>query len=123
MAEAGEVEVFRITPQVGKCYQHVEATRDDYIQGKRRYFSTNTPRYVGVFLRHEQYGQRNGADHYDFFDDNGTENKVTYSYEGMTCFIEVPCPNGGGMRKSGMRKRSKSTRRTRRKLKTRKNRK
>ena len=29
MARAGEIEVFRINPEVGKCYKHVEATRND----------------------------------------------------------------------------------------------
>jgi hypothetical protein len=119
MAQAGEVEVFRITPQVGKCYEHIEATRVEYV-GKKgdlqsKYYSKNQPAYVGKFLRMETYGERDGSDTYAYFDDNGKKNTVKYSYEGMTCFTEVECKSGGGMRK-----RSKSTRR---KLKTRKNRK
>jgi hypothetical protein len=121
MAQAGEVEVFRITPEVGKCYEHIEATRTLNIRGgDRKYYSENQPAYVGKFLRHERYGAGNGMETFAFFDDNGKENKVEYSFEGNTCFIEVKCKSGGGMRKSGMRKRS---RKSRRKLKTRKNRK
>jgi hypothetical protein len=118
MARANEVEVFRITPEVGKCYEHIEATRSEYIGGtKHRYFSENPSTYVGKFLRSEQYGQGDGADSYAIFDNNnnGKENKVKYSYEGYTCFKEVACKSGGGMRKR--------SRRTRRKLKTRKHRK
>jgi hypothetical protein len=121
MAQAGEVEVFRITPQVDKCYEHIEATRSVYIGGgKYTYFSKNEPKYVGKFIIQKSHGDRNGAKYYDYFDDNGKENVVQYSYEGLTCFTEVKCKTGGGMRKSGIRKRS---RRARRKLKTRKNRK
>jgi len=116
MAKAGEVEVFRINPEVDKCYEHIEATRSESAGGwQRRYFSENQPIYVGKFLRSEQHGAGNGASHYAFFDDNGKENKIQYSYEGRTCFKEVACRPGGGMRKR--------SRRTRRKLKTRKNRK
>jgi len=116
MAKAGEIEVFRMDPQVGKCYEHIEATRSVYVgQGNYRYFSENQPTYVGKFLRKEQFGQGNLAEYYSFFDNNGKENKIEYSYEGYTCFKEVACRPGGGMRKR--------SRRTRRKLKTRKHRK
>lgn len=92
MARPGEIEVFRITPQVEKCYQHVEATRSQYLGGgKRRYFSTNQPRYVGKFVRTERTGWGDGGVVTDIFNDNGKENRVEYSYEGNTCFIEVPC--------------------------------
>ena len=122
MAQAGEVEVFRITPEVGKCYEHIEATRS--VEAKQgpdhRYFSTKQRSYVGKFVKNVKEGSGNGIEHFAIFDDNGKENKIQYSYKGFTCFIEVECKTGGGKRKTGMRKRS---RRTRRKLKTRKHRK
>ena len=116
MGKASEIEVFRITPEVGKCYEHIEATRSEYMgQGKHRYFSENSPRYVGKFTREVRMGSGDGQTVEAFFDDNGSENSVNYSYEGYTCFIEVQCKNSGGMRKR--------SRKTRRKLKTRKHRK
>lgn len=98
MAAAGELEVFRITPEIGKCYKHVEATRSVWVDGPapnrrrfRRYFSTKEPRYVGKFVSTHQQGSGDGAHTWDFFDDNGKVNRVDYSYEGNTCFIEVSC--------------------------------
>jgi hypothetical protein len=86
-AREGEFEVFQLSPEVGKCYEHIEATRKEYIgDGKSRYFTTNTPRYVGKFIRQERYGSGDGQEVTDIFD-NGS---VEYSY-GYTCFIEVPC--------------------------------
>ena len=89
---AGETEVFRIIPEVGKCYQHIEATRSVYIgNANHRYFSTNKPRYVGKFIRQVRQGWGDGMDVTDIFNDGINENRVEYSYEGFTCFIEVPC--------------------------------
>jgi len=31
MAQQGEIEVFRITPEEGNCYEHIKATRSQYI--------------------------------------------------------------------------------------------
>ena len=87
MANEGEIEVFRISPEVGKCYEHIEATREEYFgHGKFRYFTTNTPRYVGKFIRQERKGHGDGVEVTGIFD-NG---RVNYSY-GFTCFTEVPC--------------------------------
>jgi hypothetical protein len=88
MAKEGEIEVFQITPEVDKCYEHVEATRLEIIvPGKFRYFTTNQPRYVGKFIRKELHGSGDGQESINIFD-NG---RVNYSYEGYTCFNEVPC--------------------------------
>ena len=115
MAMAGEIEVFSKSPEVGKCYKHVEATRSQFINGTRHlYFSGNDPKYVGKFIREKRWGGGGEQIRY-IFDDNGTENIVDDSYEGNTCFIEVECKNIGGMRKR--------SRKIRRKLKTRKHRK
>ncbi len=94
MARPGEIEVFRITPRVGLCYQHVEATRSVYLgRGEHKYFSINEPRYVGKFVREVRTGWGDGGSTTAIFDDNGKENRVEYSYEGNTCFIEIPCIN------------------------------
>jgi len=134
MAKAGEVEVFRITPEVGKCYEHIEATRTDPNAGRfTSYFSTNQPTYVGKYIHSYSKGELieeieipgghgrtrreivERATTYDVFDDNGKETRIKYSEEGNTCFIEVPCKTQGGMRKH--------FKNTRRKLKIRKHRK
>ena len=118
MAQSGEIEVFRISPEEGKCYEHIEATRLQYIgAGKSRYFSSNQPRYVGKFIRKER-GYGDGGKAWAIFNDNDRENRVEYSYEGNTCFTEVPCKLNKGA-KGG----SKKTRKSRKTKKSRKNRK
>jgi hypothetical protein len=88
----GRVEVFRQTPKVGKFYEYAECTEKigSYSNGNQRYFTTNPLRYVGEYIRHEQCGGGDGADHWAIFDDdNGKEIRIEYSYEGNTCFKEV----------------------------------
>ena len=89
----GETEVFAISPELGKCYKHAEATRKTGINPNEKFYSTNTPRFVGRFIREERYGYGDGGSYFAFFQDDstGAENSVEYSYEGNTCFIEVPC--------------------------------
>jgi len=107
MAQQGEIEVFRISPVEGKCYEHIEATRSQYIGGEnRRYFSRNAPRYVGKFIKTLRYGYGDGGSVIAVFQDGPTENKVDYSYEGNTCFIEVPCRDSRGGKRSKRSKRS-----------------
>jgi len=108
MARAGETEVFRISPQVGRCYQHVEATRSEYVGGgNHRYFSTNRPTYVGTHVRDERQGYGDGGSYTSIFNNNGREVHVDYSYAGFTCFIEVPCVVGGGGKSRKTRKLNK----------------
>ena len=118
MARAGEIEVFRINPEVGKCYEHVEATRNDNTDWANiRYFSTNEPRYVGEFVRAERQGYRNSSTYSCFFKIGRAENRVDYSYEG-TCFIEVPCMAPNAMHRGG-RHSTRSKRNKRKNTKTR----
>ena len=89
-----EIEVFRITPnpEINKCYEHAEATRVEGRFPNERYFTTNTPRYVGRFIKRVRQGFGDGGRITDYFEDNnGNEQTVDYSYEGKTCFREVPC--------------------------------
>jgi hypothetical protein len=84
-----EVEVFRISPIKEKYYETAEFTRKEGIWPKERYYTTNPPKYVGKFIKHLRFGDRDGATHIDIFDDNGKEIEVYYSYEGRTSFREV----------------------------------
>jgi len=85
-------EVFRLTPILGKCYMYAEATSRQGSYPTHKYFTTNELHYVGVFKEHLQYGYHDNAIHIGVFDNYGTEVRVNYSYEGNTCFIEVPTP-------------------------------
>ena len=92
MATPGEVEVFRLTPEVGKCYKHAEYTREIGRYPNARYFFMGQPRYVGKFVKELRYGgYGDGQTIIAVFNDNGVENRVNYSYEGRTSFVEVPC--------------------------------
>jgi len=93
--EEDEEEVFRdVDPIVGRCYDHVEATRREGIYPNIRYFAPTLNRVnVGRFIREERRGFGDSQQIYAIFaDNNGQERRVQYSYEGNTCFIEVPCP-------------------------------
>ena len=98
-AAAAEVEVFRITPTPGKCYEHAEYTRQEGRYPATRYYYSGQPRYVGKHIRDERRGFGNGGEYFSFFDDNGTVNRVDYSYEGHTSFREVPCRDDLTLRK------------------------
>jgi hypothetical protein len=91
MSKVGETEVFRITPDIGKCYMHAEHTRQSGSYPKERYFSNSKPNYVGQCIGTFRDGYGDGANSWSIFNDNGIENRVDYSYEGKTSFIEVPC--------------------------------
>ena len=53
------------------------------------YYSTNPIRYVGRFVKHIRYGYGDGGSCDAYFDNNGKEERVGYTYEGTTCFREV----------------------------------
>ena len=88
-----EIEVFRITPEVGeKCYEYAESTRSQGSRPNEKRFTNVQPRYVGRLIRFETGGWGDGGWRKDYFEDNnGIEQVVNYSYEGKTCFREVPC--------------------------------
>jgi hypothetical protein len=54
-------------------------------------FSNAEPNYVGKCIGTFRDGYGDGANSWSIFNDNGIENRVDYSYEGETSFIEVPC--------------------------------
>jgi len=89
----GETEVFFNRPEEGKCYEHAEATRKEWIDGRRRYFTTNMPKYVGKFVKQTHSGTSDGIEVHSYFKDSrtGETHEIAHSYEGNTCFREVPC--------------------------------
>jgi len=107
MAKARETEMFFIILEVGKCYEHAEATRKTYEgDGKYRYFTSSQPVYVGKFVRQTKEGERGGMKVNSFFNNQGNEVKIKYSDDGNTVFREVECKgNSGGRRKSKKQKR------------------
>lgn len=94
MSRPGETEVFFISLEKGKCYEHAEATRSEYVGGKWRYFTTNVPKYVGEYTKQRRSGSGDGMEVYSYFKDSrtGETHEIAHSYEGNTCFLEVPCP-------------------------------
>ena len=79
-------EVFRISPELGKCYETAEYTSRTGHYPNERYFTTNPVVYVGEFQRHVSSGYRDNASHADIFLLEGKEVIVHYTYEGTTCF-------------------------------------
>ncbi len=87
-----EIEVFRIMPKDGdKCYEYAESTRSEGKWPDQRRFTTNKLLYVGRLVKFVEGGYRDNSWRVDYFqDNNGKEHIVNYSYEGGTCFREVP---------------------------------
>tara|TARA_B100000902_G_C27032491_1_gene775172 strand:+ start:84 stop:494 length:411 start_codon:yes stop_codon:yes gene_type:complete len=120
MSMTDEIEVFRIKPKVRKCYKHAESTRmiwNEYPE-PNKYYTTNTPRFVGRFIRMEDEGTPGSTVKGEFKDDStGEKNTVVFSDD--TCFIEVPCGTadskcnimGGKKKRKSLKKKRKSKRR------------
>jgi hypothetical protein len=91
--EEDEEEVFRdVNPVVGRCYEHVEATRREGISPNIRYFAPSLNRvYLGRFVEERRNGFGDGQQIiFAIFVDNNDVYMVPYRRD--TCFIEVPCP-------------------------------
>ena len=85
-----EEVVFRISPQVNKAYETATYTRKTGIYPNLRYYTTNPVVYVGIMVKEVTYNHRDASWGYVLFSKNGVEEKVEYTYEGTTCFREVP---------------------------------
>lgn len=83
-----EYEVFRITPLPDKLYETATYTRKTGEYPNEQYFTTNTPKFVGKFIKHCQIGYGDGAIHYDIFEKDGHKVRVDYTYSGTTCYRE-----------------------------------
>lgn len=89
----GEYEVYRISPEVGKCYMTAERSRKEGRFPNERYYTNVKPRYVGEFKNRIRGGYGDNSSTTDYFHNDMTnkEEQVIYSYEGTTCFLEVDC--------------------------------
>jgi hypothetical protein len=81
MNKIEEIKVFRLKPQVGKYYKTTEYTRKEGIWPNEHYYSTKKIKYVGKFIKHEQYGWGDSMSCFDIFEDNGKNVVVQYTYE------------------------------------------
>jgi hypothetical protein len=77
-----EIQVFKITPIKDKNYFYAEATRKTGIE----YYTTNNLKYVGKYIGN--YRSDDGGRFWSIFKDGDIENRVDYSCEGKTCFVE-----------------------------------
>jgi len=87
-------EVWRPPLKPGSHYLHAEATEHRYGPPgtPKRYFTTNTLTYVGVFQSQIQIGYRDNEPAHYTFDNNGKKEVIKGTYEYNTCFVEVPTP-------------------------------
>jgi hypothetical protein len=98
-----EIQIYRLTPEKGKYYMYAEYTRSEGNWPHEKYYTTNSLRYVGEFKWNITTGYRDNASCIGIFHNNGEEDNVTYSqngiksyeqivnysYNGRTCFLEV----------------------------------
>ena len=86
-----EIEVFRLTPELGKYYETALLTRREGRFPDQKYYTIHTPQYVGKFMiqmRSGYYGD--GLQVVDIFEnEHGEKVNVYYTYEGTTAFREV----------------------------------
>jgi hypothetical protein len=91
--KSDETEVFRIVPVIdpNKFYEHAECSRRAGKWPNQRYYTKVAPRYVGNKTRFIQGGYGDNSWQTDYFvNEYGDEISVDYTYEGNTCFREVP---------------------------------
>ena len=83
-----EIEVFRLTPTKNKTYFYAEATRKTGTYPNIKYYTSNNLKYVGEYIQDYRTNTGDGGYFWAIFKDGDVENRVDYSYEGNTCFIE-----------------------------------
>ena len=88
--EKQEKQVFRISPQENKAYETAPYTRKIGKYPNEKYYTTNPLTYIGIMIKHVTFGHGDASYGYALFSKNGIEEKVEYTYEGTTCFREVP---------------------------------
>jgi len=88
--EEEEIEVFRLTPELNKYYETALLTRKEGKYPNEKYYTTNTLRYVGMFIVQMRLGFGDGTQVIDIFENQHNEKvNVYYTYEGTTAFREV----------------------------------
>ena len=95
-----------------KCYSTALYKKRTGRNPDEKYFTTNSLRYVGKYLRTETQGYSSTT---EIFNNKGKEEKVELDYEGHTCFVETPCKStlGGKRRMKKTRKQQKKRKGTR----------
>lgn len=85
-----EIEVFRLTPKLGKYYETVLLTRREGRFPDEKYYTIHTPQYVGKFVVQMRSGYGDGVQVVDIFEnEKGEKVNVYYTYEGTTAYREV----------------------------------
>ena len=111
-----ETEVFKYsTFKPNKCYAFALSTRTAGSWPNERFFTTHPLKYLGKYLRTETWGSNDGGGRAEIFEGG----RIEYNYEGTTCFVEVPCKQGGGKRKSKKSRRNAKSRKTQRRTRVR----
>ncbi len=85
------IEVFRLTPTVGKTYMAAIKTQKVYIKGvgSRYYIERENLIYMGKFVKGVKEGHGDGGKYYELYERDGEICRLDYDYEGMTCLLEV----------------------------------
>jgi len=85
-----EIEVFRLTPELGKYYETALLTRREGRFPDEKYYTIHTPQYVGKFMIQMRSGYGDGVQVVDIFEnEKGEKVNVNYTYEGTTAYREV----------------------------------
>lgn len=85
-----EIEVFRLTPELGKYYETALLTRREGRFPDQKYYTIHTPQYVGKFMIQMRSGYGDGVQVVDIFEnEKGEKVNVNYTYEGTTAYREV----------------------------------
>ena len=88
--EKEEIEVFRLTPEIGKYYETALVTRKEGRYPNNKYYTTGHLRYVGEFIMQMRCGFGDGVQVVDIFENQyNVKVNVYYTYEGTTAYREV----------------------------------
>jgi hypothetical protein len=88
--EKEEIEVFRLTPELGKYYETALLTRKEGKYPDNKYYTTGHLRYVGKFIVQMRCGFGDGVQVVDIFENQyNVKVNVHYTYEGTTAYREV----------------------------------
>ena len=88
-----ETEVFRITPEYGKFYEHAEYTRRVGRYPNEKYYINTPPIYVGQLIERAQGGWGDGSWRTDYFINyNMLKVAINYSYDGRVHYFREVLP-------------------------------